>query len=89
MKIAIDARGANLYNGTGIGTYTNNLVTNMIDISPSDNFMLFCSGTLNENFNKSNTEIIFSSGRHGSFYEKYYFPNKIKNSKKTSKFLYF
>lgn len=81
MKIAIDARGANLYNGTGIGTYTNNLVTNMIDISPSDNFMLFCSGTLNENFNKSNTEIIFSSGRHGSFYEKYYFPNKIKNSK--------
>lgn len=81
MKIAIDARGANLYSGTGIGTYTNNLINNMIDISPSDNFMLFCSGTLNENFNKNNTEIIFSSGRHGSFYEKYYFPNKIKNSK--------
>ena len=31
MKIAIDARGANLYNGTGIGTYTNNLITNMLN----------------------------------------------------------
>ena len=32
MKIAIDARGAYLYNGTGIGTYTNNLITNMINM---------------------------------------------------------
>lgn len=81
MKIAIDARGANLYNGTGIGTYTNNLITNMLNIKSSNKFLLFCSGELNENFNKSNTEVIFSSGRHGSFYEQYYFPAKIKNSK--------
>ena len=80
MKIAIDARGAYLYNGTGIGTYTNNLITNMININSYNKFLLFCSGSLNENFNKNNTEIIFSSGRHGSFYEKYYFPNKVKNS---------
>lgn len=80
MKIAIDARGANLYNGTGIGTYTNNLVNNMINIKSSNKFLLFCSGELNENFNKNNTEIIFSSGRHGSFYEQYYFPSKVKSS---------
>ena len=80
MKIAIDARGANLYNGTGIGTYTNNLITEMINLKSSDKFLLFCSGGLNEKFNNNNTEIFFSSGRHGSFYEKYYFPSKIKNS---------
>lgn len=80
MKIAIDARGADLYNGTGIGTYTNNLITEMINIKSSYKFLLFCSGELNENFNSSNSEIFFSSGRHGSFYEKYYFPSKIKDS---------
>ncbi|WP_294374849.1 glycosyltransferase family 1 protein [uncultured Clostridium sp.] len=80
MKIAIDARGADLYNGTGIGTYTFNLINNMINLNSSNKFMLFCSGSLNKNFNKSNTEILFSSGHHGTFYEKYYFPSKIKNS---------
>ena len=80
MKIAIDARGANLYNGTGIGTYTNNLITNMINIKSSNKFLLFCSGQFNKNFNKNNTEIIFSSGKHGSFFEQYYFPSKLKSS---------
>ena len=80
MKIAIDARSADLHNGTGIGTYTNNLITEMINIKSSDKFLLFCSGALNDNFNSNNTEIFFSSGRHGSFYEKYYFPSKIKDS---------
>lgn len=80
MKIAIDARGAYLYKGTGIGTYTNNLITNMININNYNKFLLFCSGTINENFNKNNTEIILSSGRHGTFYEKYYFPSTVKNS---------
>ena len=79
MKIAIDARGAFLYSGTGIGTYTNNLINNMINTESSDKFLLFCSGGLNENFNKKNTEVFISSGRHGGFYEKYYFPNTLKN----------
>lgn len=52
----------------------------MINIKSSYKFLLFCSGELNENFNSSNSEIFFSSGRHGSFYEKYYFPSKIKDS---------
>ena len=81
MKIAIDARGAFLYKGTGIGTYTDNLITNMINLESYNKFLLFCSGGLNENFNKSNTEIFFSSGRHGSFYEKYYFPSTVKSHK--------
>ena len=30
MKIGIDSRGVNLYSGSGIGTYTKNLIINMI-----------------------------------------------------------
>lgn len=32
MKIAIDARGATLYEGTGIGTYTNNLLSELLSL---------------------------------------------------------
>ncbi|NHL28435.1 glycosyltransferase family 4 protein, partial [Clostridium botulinum] len=30
MEIAIDARSSTLHQGTGIGTYTNNLISNML-----------------------------------------------------------
>jgi glycosyltransferase involved in cell wall biosynthesis len=75
MKLAIDARSATLHQGTGIGTYTNNLISGLLSLDSKDNFTLFCSGKFNENFNKKNTNIVYSSGRHGGFYEKYYIPN--------------
>ena len=31
MKIAIDIRGANIYHGTGIGTYTKNLMISFFE----------------------------------------------------------
>lgn len=77
MKIAIDARSATLHQGTGIGTYTNNLISEILSIDSKDEFTLFCSGKFNDNFNKKNTNIVFSSGRHGSFYENYYIPNAL------------
>ena len=77
MKIAIDARSATLHAGTGIGTYTNNLVSEIISIDSKDEFTLFCSGKFNEDFNKKNTNIIYSSGRHGSFYENHYIPSAL------------
>lgn len=77
MKIAIDARSAALHHGTGIGTYTENLISEMLSLNSKDEFTLFCSGKVNENFNKENSNIIYSSGRHGSFYEKYYIPNEL------------
>ena len=77
MKIAIDARSATLHQGTGIGTYTNNLISEILSIDSKDEFTLFCSGKFNEDFNKKNANIIFSSGRHGGFYEKYYIPNTL------------
>ena len=74
MKIAIDARSATLHQGTGIGTYTNNLISEILSLDSQDEFTLFCSGKFNEDFNKKDTNIVYSSGRHGSFYEKYYIP---------------
>lgn len=80
MKFAIDARGAFLYHGTGIGTYTDNLISEMIRLDSKDEFTLFCSAKFNSHYNRNNTNIIFSSGKHGTFYEKYYFPHKLKNN---------
>ena len=77
MKIAIDARSATLHQGTGIGTYTNNLISEILSIDSKDEFTLFCSGKFNKDFNKKNTNIVYSSGRHGSFYENYYIPNVL------------
>lgn len=78
MKIAIDARSATLHQGTGIGTYTNNLISELLSLNSKDEFTLFCTGKFNKDFNKKNTNIVFSSGRHGGFYEKYYIPNALK-----------
>ena len=44
MKISIDARGINLYNGTGIGTYTENLVKELLNIDKENEFTLFWTG---------------------------------------------
>eukprot|EP00828_Plagiopyla_frontata_P009385 TRINITY_DN1482_c0_g1_i3.p2 TRINITY_DN1482_c0_g1~~TRINITY_DN1482_c0_g1_i3.p2 ORF type:complete len:157 (+),score=16.25 TRINITY_DN1482_c0_g1_i3:288-758(+) len=79
MKIAIDARNATLSKGTGIGTYTNNLLSELLSISSSDEYTLFCCGNFNSKFNVSNSKIIYSSGKHGSFYERYYIPKKLKD----------
>ena len=77
MKIAIDARSATLHQGTGIGTYTNNLISEILSIDSKDEFTLFCSGKFNNDFNKKNTNIVYSSGRHGGFYENYYIPSVL------------
>ena len=80
MKIAIDARSATLHHGTGIGTYTENLISEILSLNSKDEFTLFCSGKFNKNFNTKNSTIIYSSGRHGSFYEKYYIPNELNRT---------
>ena len=82
MNIAIDSRGATLYKGTGIGTYTDRLVSELLlNCSPKDKFTLFCCGQFNDRFISPNSDIIYSSGRHGSFYEQFYFPHILNKNK--------
>lgn len=80
MKISIDARGINLYNGTGIGTYTKNLVNELLNIDTSNDYSLFWSGDNYESFKRPNSKIIFSPKKHGGFYESSYIPSYLENN---------
>ncbi|MBU3159377.1 glycosyltransferase family 4 protein [Clostridium frigoris] len=77
MKIAIDARGVNLYNGTGIGTYTENVLKNLINIDSVNNYHVFWSGSNFESIKKENCKVIMTSKKHQRFFEDYYFPENI------------
>ena len=80
MKISIDARGINLYKGSGIGTYTENLLRELLNIDTKNNYSIFWTGENYENYKKDNSKIIFTSKKHGTFYENYYYPNYIKEN---------
>ena len=80
MKISIDARGITLYNGSGIGTYTENLLRELLNIDTKNNYSIFWTGENYENYKKDNSKIIFTSRKHGTFYENYYYPNYIEEN---------
>ena len=80
MKIAIDIRGAHLYHGTGIGTYTKNLVKHLLKIDMKNNYDLFYCGENPQEFKKDNTNIHLISRKHSSFFEQKYIPNIIKKN---------
>lgn len=77
MRIAIDARGINFYSGTGIGTYTENVLKNLIDINTTNNYHIFWSGSNYESIKKENCKIVMTSKRHQRFFEDHYFPESI------------
>lgn len=80
MKISIDARGINLYKGTGIGTYTENVIRELLNIDKENDYTLFWTGKDYDFFKKSNSKIVFSSNRHGGFYENFYIPRYIERN---------
>ncbi|AEB76986.1 glycosyltransferase family 4 protein [Clostridium botulinum] len=80
MKIAIDARGINWYRGTGIGTYTENVVKNLINIYDDTYFHLYWSEQNYEYFKKKNTELILTSKKHPRFFEQNYFYNDLNRN---------
>lgn len=75
MKILIDSRGASWYRGTGIGTYTHNLLKSLNNIDSLNDYHLFCSGPDFNDYKSSNTNLIMSSKKHRIFFEKFYMPN--------------
>lgn len=80
MKFSIDARGINLYKGSGIGTYTENLLIELLNIDNRNNYSIFWAGDNYENYKKEHSKIIFTSKKHGAFYENYYYPNYIEEN---------
>lgn len=81
MKLGIDSRSINLHSGSGIGTYTKNLVLNLIENNSETYFELIWTGKESKDFNRPNTELIYTSGRYGGFYETNYIPNIMEEKK--------
>lgn len=80
MLISIDSRGANWYAGTGIGTYTKQILKNILSIDSVNNYYLFWSGRDYESILKHcNVKISISSKKHHRFWEQYYIPELLKN----------
>lgn len=80
MKIAFDARGINWYRGTGIGTYTENLLKKLLSIDKLNSYTLYWSGESYNKMKRNNTTIKMASKRYHRFFEEYYFPNDIKQN---------
>lgn len=74
MRIALDARGINWYHGTGIGTYTENILLNLINIDKKNDYYIYWSGKNYNKFKRNNSHIIMSSKKHHRFFEDYFFP---------------
>lgn len=74
MKILIDSRGASWYRGTGIGTYTHNLLQGLISIDKTNDYHLFCSGEDYSDYKSTNTKLLMSSKKHKGFFEEFYMP---------------
>lgn len=78
MKIAIDCRGINWYHGTGIGTYTDNLVKNIINSDTVNQYRLFWSGKSYLDFERHNCTCVMTSSKHHKFFQESYFPSNIE-----------
>lgn len=81
MRIAIDARGINWYKGTGIGTYTNYVLSYVLDQDKENYYHIYWSGEAYQEFEKENSKILMASKRHHRFFEQSYFPQNVKEEK--------
>lgn len=80
MNIAIDARGANWYSGTGIGTYTWQIIKHMLQSDADNSFLLYWWGLNYKNLYGNNVTIDLASKKHRKFFEEYYFPESLKKN---------
>lgn len=79
MKIGIDARGANWYSGTGIGTYTQQILKYMLKFDTFNEYYLYWCGTNYVDIAKQdNVTISISSKKHHRFFEEYFVPQNLK-----------
>ncbi|MGL5244666.1 MAG: glycosyltransferase family 4 protein, partial [Sarcina sp.] len=80
MKILIDSRGATWYRGTGIGTYTYNILKHIVNSSLCNEIHLIWSGNKNSELLKPNIKTILCSRKHQKFFENFYIPNYGDNN---------
>ena len=82
MKVAIDGRAANWYRGTGIGTYTYELIYNLNRYDKKNNYLIFLqeSSSLN-NFNHNFSIENIQNQSNENFWDKVSIPNILDDTK--------
>lgn len=81
MRVAIDARGVNWYKGTGIGTYTDNILSQLLNIDQENYYHIYWSGDDYERLNAPNSKIIMTSKKHHRFFQQNYIPSNLSKEK--------
>lgn len=81
MNISIDGRGINLYKGTGIGTYTENIVKGLLQIDKKNNYYLYWSGENQDLIKGENLNIYMTSKKYAKFFEEFYFTENVIREK--------
>lgn len=81
MKIAIDARGATWYHGTGIGTYTENIIRELLNLNTENHYLLYWSGKAKDYTEKENCNKIITSRKHHRFFQTHFFPKNLEKNK--------
>ena len=71
MRIAIDARGVNWYKGTGIGTYTDNVLSQLLNIDKENYYHIYWSEMTMSALAILNSKIIMTSNITDSFSKLY------------------
>ncbi|MFU0824907.1 glycosyltransferase family 4 protein [Clostridium sp.] len=81
MKIGIDSRAANWYRGTGIGTYTYQLINSLNKIDFFNEYLLFMpkDGTCDIRFNNNYKIKNISQDMKGNFWDEVNIPNILKS----------
>lgn len=78
MTVGIDARGAIWYRGTGIGTYTFQLVWHLKNRKDANNFRLFWPGEEFYGLDINNQEEFQRIETSDNYWEEYYLPRQLE-----------
>ncbi|WP_027623636.1 glycosyltransferase family 4 protein [Clostridium lundense] len=81
MKIGIDGRAANWYRGTGIGTYTYQLIKHINRIDSANDYMIFMPNNCNNmiDFNKNFSIAEITKNMKNNFWDEVNIPNILKD----------
>lgn len=81
MKIGIDGRAATWYQGTGIGTYTNQLIQSLNNVDSHNDYLIFTPQCNSIKPLKSNFRIeLTDSASYNSFWDNVNVPNILNNT---------
>lgn len=80
MNIAIDGRSITWAKGSGIGTYTSNIINEFHKIDTVDKYLLLCCDNDISLLSDKRFKYVMTSKKHTTFFDNIYIPNYLKKS---------